>query len=786
MGKLISDTIAGFFNGISQQSVTMRLATQGEIQENALGTIVDGLYTRPHSEHVAVIDGDITSDAFIHVINRDLGERYIVFITDDVDEPIKVYTLGGEKCTVRYGHLDGDLEFTEDDTVASYLDSDETLAKSYKLLSIADYTLVVNRSVVAEMLEDLSEGEVTDRVQTFLDLPDEWESIDYYDEDTAYEKGDLAKWSDKKVYYYKYESLLFDYSSVTEYNVGDLVIGDDNTVYEYIFTGDSTSDKPVTNTTYWKPIGAYPLKGNDPTNTDFWEEKYDYCTEGDIYEITGDSGNNFDNYFVKFTEGAYAECLAPGELYKLNADTLPHRLVRTAEKQFTFGPCLWEDRVVGDDDSCPVPSFIGKKITNLTFFKNRLGFLASDSLLFSRAGRYFELFGETAIDLLDDDPIDSLASSTRVVKLYSSIPFDKSLLINSAQGQFSFGSSGTTLTPTTASLTSTTMYETSPDSDPVAAGANVYFVNPREKYVSIMEYLIQPDTLVEDASDITAHCPHYIPNGTITLMSCVPMDMLVAYSDAEKDALYVYKYYWVGNEKPQSAWSKWMFDGDILGAGLINTTLYYVIKRDDEISFEKIQLENIAVNPDFDYRVCLDRQVRIQGDYDSLTDITTWELPYTSEGSDIHAVNPATGFAVNIKSNTGNIITAKGDRSAREYTIGIPYQLRYRLSEWYTKDEKGVSVIDGKLQIRTLTLAYRDTGPFRLEITPERRETRVKRFSGAKIGVSTIGKASLLTGEERFLIMAKSKGTTIDIIADSYLPCQFISASLEGLHVSRS
>jgi len=787
MGQLVSSTIAGLFNGISQQSVTMRLDSQGEIQENAMGTIVDGLYKRPHSEHIAIFNASNIENAFMHEINRDLVERYVVFITGHATEPIEVYKLDGTKCTVRYGHLDKDLVFTEDVTVMDYLDTSLALQKAYKLISIADYTLIANREKVAAVGEELSPGTIDGRVQSFLELPDPYETTTDYSASTAYQKGDLAKYTDGKVYYYKFESIIFDWNNTAAYKKNDVVLGPNRHVYIYIWTGDSATNIATTNTTYWTDLGVYPLTGKLPTDTQYWKVEGTYAVEGHVYEVTGDEGNQFDNYFVKFSDGAWAECLGPGEPYKLNPTTLPHRLVRTGVDQFTFGPCLWEDRVVGDDDSCPVPSFIGKKITNLTFFKNRLGFLASDTFFLSRAGRYFELFGETAIDLLDDDPIDTLASSTMVVNLYSSIPFDKNLMLNSAQGQFSFGSSGTNLTPTTASITGTTMYATSPDSDPVGAGANVYFVNPRHGFVSIMEYLIQPDTLVEDASDITAHCPHYIPNGTIKLMSCVPMDMLLAFSDADKRTIFVYKYYWIGNEKPQSAWSKWTFDGDILGVGLIDTSLLFTIKRGNEIAFEKIQLENIPVNQDFDYRVHLDRQVRVQGVYDAVTATTTWTLPYDAENAgEIAAINPVTGFPVNINAVSGSTIKAAGDRTASMYTIGVPFRMRYRFSEWYVKDAKKVSIIDAKLQIRTLTLSYKNTGAFNLEITPEGRETIVKRFSGVKVGVSKIGKASMLTGEEKFLILAKSKYTTIDIVSDSYLPCQITSASFEGMYVTRS
>jgi hypothetical protein len=249
----------------------------------------------------------------------------------------------------------------------------------------------------------------------------------------------------------------------------------------------------------------------------------------------------------------------------------------------------------------------------------------------------------------------------------------------------------------------------------------------------------------------------------------------------------VYKYYWVGNEKPQSAWCKWTFDGTILGVGLIDTMVFMVIKRGTQVCFEKIQLENIATNPDFTFRINLDRQVRVTGTYNASTGKTTWTLPYHGDATDkLIAINPGTGFPIQIESITGNTVVSVGKWDTAAITFGVPWKWRYRFSEWYVKDTKKASMIDAKLQIRTLTLSFKNTGPFNLEVTPQGRPTEIKQFTGVRVGSSKIGSAALLTGEEKFLILSKSKFTTIDLVSESHLPCQITSASWEGFLVQRS
>ena len=98
---LISGTIPSLINGISQQPATLRLPTQGEVQENGLSHIARGLEKRPCTEHVKTITGvtsNNSNDVFIHTIRRSEDEAYALIVkgTDKTPEPsIKLVDLTG-------------------------------------------------------------------------------------------------------------------------------------------------------------------------------------------------------------------------------------------------------------------------------------------------------------------------------------------------------------------------------------------------------------------------------------------------------------------------------------------------------------------------------------------------------------------------------------------------------------------------------------------------------------------------------------------------------------------
>ena len=124
--------------------------------------------------------------------------------------------------------------------------------------------------------------------------------------------------------------------------------------------------------------------------------------DGYIAHVQGDQTNDFDDYYVKFVSdngtqskvgsGTYIEWTKPSIQYELNASTMPHLLIRQANGTFTFEQAEWGDRAVGDLISIPSPSFVGRQISDVFFFQNRLGILAGENVIMSRTSEFFDFF----------------------------------------------------------------------------------------------------------------------------------------------------------------------------------------------------------------------------------------------------------------------------------------------------------------------------------------------------------------------------------------------------------
>lgn len=147
----------GLHDGVSQQPASERFPTQSEAKTNCLDTLVSGSGKRPPMEYVATLSASKFGNAFHHTINRDAYEKYNVVVTNG---NLQVYdALTGEAKVVAFPDGTG------------YLNSADP-ANDFALVSVADYTFVVNKRVEVKMGTEVVPGNIDYTRQQFQDLED--------------------------------------------------------------------------------------------------------------------------------------------------------------------------------------------------------------------------------------------------------------------------------------------------------------------------------------------------------------------------------------------------------------------------------------------------------------------------------------------------------------------------------------------------------------------------------------------------------------------------------------
>ena len=517
-------------------------------------------------------------------------------------------------------------------------------------------------------------------------------------------------------------------------------------------------------------------------------------TGGGYYEIAGTGANNFDNYYVRKVGDVWRETVKPGLKTAFNPNTMPHALVDEGNGRFTFRELDWDPRYVGDDNTAKFPSFTGNTIADVFFHRNRLGFLSKENVIFSRSGEFFNFFPETVTTILDTDPVDVSVSHNKVATLKHATSYNTSLMLFADQAQFQLTAKDV-LTPKTAAINVTTEYNVNNKVTPVSAGTSLYFAVDKGEATSIKEYEVQPLTYNNEAADVTAHCPRYIPQDCYKLASSDLENTVVALCESDKSAMWIYKYYWASpDEKVQSSWSKYVVaaQDSILNADFIDNKLYLVIKRFDGTYLEMIDFSYNQVDEDLGFLVHLDSRVDVKGTYDPDTLKTSWTVPYPTTGYEWRAVLGAKftgkiGGTLKLNAEGTYILTCVGDWSDHPVTIGKQYLFKYQLSPIYYKDSQKLAVPHYKLNLKNMHLFYDRSGYFKVTVQMKGSDTYEYTLNPT-LGdeILKVGEAVISRGNFRFPIFGDGEHTKITVESSSMFPLSIQGAEYEALVTNHS
>ena len=881
---LVSKSIPNLINGVSQQPPEIRLATQSEVQENAISSVANGLEKRPGTTVAQKILSSVSGSFHIHSIRRDEDESYTVLLggTNGAasDKFLRVFDKDGNEMPVQKNSYASTPVFSAIDNAGlSYFTDVIDFSTDVKATTITDTTFYVsNKKTITKATADAqTSGQdggtyISPRGSDGLGSTS-YEALVYVKKGGHNSKYVVSIKVGSSYYKVGYQTPATLPVTNQEYIGTDAIAdalfnGDDNLDGTGWGLFDATVDTDLKKTGFGgrKPTASTDLEGDSDSNfingftgnmpsgmactltgsilhfthtADFSVSTTDSHGDTDIFGIKGAIGGgsvrNFnylpgenvpdgflvkisgddtlqqDDFYVKFEaddqdKGVWKEKGGASIDQHMRFDTMPHRLVRvfddanitsinplgitfvfegvveTADDGRTVGTVTntdysrigWNARLAGDDDLNPFPSFVGGTIQDIFFHKNRIGFLADENVIMSEAGNYYNFFPTTVITGLDSNPIDVTVSNDKVSLLKHAVPFSESLLFFSELQQFSLNSPGV-LSPATVSIDVTTQFESDANVSPVSVGRYVFFAFQRGEFSGVREYFVDNNKEVNDAVEITAHVPQYIPGKITRLVSSSNESLLVCQSSTEKTNLYIYKYYWQAQDKIQSSWSVWKFGtgNEIINCQFIGSTLQILIKRSDGIYLENINLStdtSVALTED-KTSVLLDRRVKLaqvvlplSTTVDTDATITVSSTANLREGmsvtgtgiptsATISSITSGTIFelsAAATASGSANVTLTFNDvlathvpyysslpsdtvfvnQNARKIAqadvdtqivagdtvfVGIPYTFKYEFTQFLYKVED-VASRNAKLQLRNINVLYSNTGFFKIKV----------------------------------------------------------------------
>ena len=555
------------------------------------------------------------------------------------------------------------------------------------------------------------------------------------------------------------------------------------------------------------------------------------CYNGFKCKVIGDTELSQDDYYVQFQTndggnvgtGSWIECEGFDIEKGFDSATMPFSLLNDNTDSFVLSELNFADRKAGDNLSNPNPSFVGNEITNMFFFKNRLGFLSRDNVIFSEAGLggeddlgvfSYNLYRNTVSSLLDSAPIDVSVSSRRVTTLESAVGFQENLILFSRSGQFVL-KGGDLLTPKTISITPATNFDYDETVPPLPLGSYIYYPFKRGSFTGLREFTVNASTDNYDSAEITEHVPAYIPSNIIQMKGTTSEDIIALVSGNEPDTIYIYNYFWNNNQKVLSAWSKFTIAGEIRGMECIESNLFLVVALEGKTQLLNMPLNSGQVSADdfvsessVDFgklNVLLDERIEVRrlattdklevkkadGNWSS----AAADFPYSTSDATKYKFVTAAGETHVVGYNTnGFFLNDAGITPFYQINIygylGRTYDMEYKFSAQLFKASSGKGASPSAataMTIRNGAVFFDETSEFTVKVTPEGRPMASNVFlASSRPDAETYNGVKFSEGFFRFPVHSKAKHANITLQNSSPFDCKFSSAEFESFVHPRS
>jgi len=327
----------------------------------------------------------------------------------------------------------------------------------------------------------------------------------------------------------------------------------------------------------------------------------------DYGDIITDNTDNTDpnSRFIESGMGYWKEIAKPGEKTTVDSGTFPHilkyrRATAETSADWIVASVDYASRTCGTQEQF-TPSFVGQKINNILFYRNRLVFLSDSSVITSTAGDFTNFFPATALAVSPSDPVDVEATSNYTANLYSGIQINNAMMIFGEHNQFLLTTDSDIFSPNTAKLSQVSSYEIDTNSEPFNIGTNIGFVGKTDTLSSMYEMTNifregQTDVIEKSKLISTSFEADY------SMVSSSKDTGLITFGKKGEDIIWLYKYFKENSQSDiQQAWFKWQLPSTVCYQ-ILDGTNHYAVTQDGKLYKNDLE-SSLYQDGDVDYEM---------------------------------------------------------------------------------------------------------------------------------------------------------------------------------------
>lgn len=451
----------------------------------------------------------------------------------------------------------------------------------------------------------------------------------------------------------------------------------------------------------------------------------------------------------------------------------------------------FEDSTAGDLISSPPPYFLGRRIDFLGNFQDRLIIGSGSTLLFSRPGKYLNLFRQDALSVLDDDPIEIYPTGSEDDKIVSSVMYQKSMILFGERKQYMLNGNQA-LTPKNSLMPIVGAHEDTVDAHPVASGNFIFHTKFRNGFTTLHQLQGGYVADTPESHELSKQLSSYFKGKPLEIIPITTPDTVLIRTDADPNQLFVYNYLDTqdASQRILDSWSKWNWDiqlGSVCGLTYDQGDIVVFTMRPREVSGQvmySIVADKFSMSADISDKPYLDSLMK----YDDVVNPTNPDSWHTL---DTEYSNRFIAFDDGVREKflgqtweTRNALVNSYPTKIDSMWVGIGFDAFVTPTNPYIRDSKGKAIVNGRTIMSQFIISMADTGGVKFEVNPKGGQTVVKgdyngrelSRSSAEVGIQPIAESAQIP----FIVGMENNMFTYTIRARDWLPMTVVGITWVG------
>lgn len=432
----------------------------------------------------------------------------------------------------------------------------------------------------------------------------------------------------------------------------------------------------------------------------------------------------------------------------------------------------WAESKCGDDDTSPMPFFVGRQITMLTTFQGRLVIGSGSVLNISASKDYLDFFRKTTLSVLPDDPMEIAPSDSFSDVLRHAVLFDKDLILFGDKRQYGV-SGNVVLVPSGANMSIRASIPDAGQAAPVTHNGFIFYAQPGERASSVHQITVGQTEDSMQSFSISSQLAKYLLGKPVSLEIHSKPDMVFVRTSERPDRVFTFAYIDTEQGRRQDAWYEWRFNsgmGSVLAVdqGTDGPLIFFL--RNAGSTF-KVEAHSVPISGGLSERPFLD----------GLRPWTGGDAPAGMQAA-FGMVGDKRFYGLYNESATNANLTALAALAPGETVwLGFPQEAYVEPTNPFPTDDNGKPVTTGRTTVSYFVVSYKNTTGFTWEVT---NESGVKEgeFNGRIIGdpENLVGIVPFANGSRNILVLEEVRKFTLRISAADWFPLTLSSIEWVG------